>query len=446
MVRAAVGRHIICALVAAMLAVGCLVEPAVPTETLPNDDITQWFAAKALSINTTTPGVNDVDLISLDGMATATGRLIGIGEATHGTRQFFELKHRILQSLVERRANILAFAIEASMPDAMAIDDYVRQGTGDPAKALSHLYFWTWRTQEVLDLIRWLREYNAPRPLAERIGFFGVDFQYPGGAVRRIGNWIPTSFATLRSQVNDAYGCIMPYINDDQGVFARDLAKETAAIRNLCLAGARTALDAITARATELRAALGDDSYDMHARLAVSVVQWASRAAGIGGLQYRDIAMADNARWLLKRTPGRVYLWAHNAHVMKAAGAMGRHLADSLGTQYVAIGFMFDSGSFNARPSETEAVTTLKVGQAADSTFEGFFRRFKGMLYFDTHAPNTYALRQFVINPRPMREIGAVYFSDAPGFFLRQTSLYNDFDVMIFVPESAPTRILPYTP
>ena len=446
MARVPASRPIRCLLFAVMAAAGCLAEQAGPTEILPDDGITRWFAANAHPINSTTPTADDADLISLGAMATGAGRLIGIGEATHGTRQFFELKHRILRSIVTRRANVLAFAIEASMPDAMAIDEFVRQGTGDLAQALSHLYFWTWRTQEVLDLIRWLREYNAQRPAAERIGFYGVDFQYPGGAVRRIANWIPASFATLKSQVNAAYGCVMPYINDDQGVFARDLTKESSATKDLCLTGARAALDAITARSAELRAAVGDDSYDMHSRLAVSVVQWASRAAGVGGFFYRDAAMADNARWLLKRTPGRVFLWAHNAHVMKAFGSMGRQLADSLGSQYVSIGFMFDSGSFNARPSETDPTTALKVGQAPDSTFESFFRRFKGVLYFDTHAPNTAEVREFVINSRPMREIGAVFFSDSPEIFFRKTSLFNDFDVMIFIPESAPTRLLPYTP
>ena len=107
---------------------------------------------------------------------------------------------------------------------------------------------------------------------------------------------------------------------------------------------------------------------------------------------------------------------------------------------------MFDSGTFNARPSETEPTTAVNVGQAPDSTFESFFRRYKTMFYFDTHAPNTSEVREFVITTRQMREIGAVYFSDAPDYFLRRTSLYNDFDVMIFVPESAPTRLLPFTP
>ena len=69
--------------------------------------------------------------------------LVALGEATHGTREFFQLKHRILELLVrERGFNV--FAIEATMPEAFAVNDYVLTGRGDPAKALAGLYFWTW--------------------------------------------------------------------------------------------------------------------------------------------------------------------------------------------------------------------------------------------------------------------------------------------------------------
>lgn len=432
---------------ACVLAVGCLDAklPEQPKDVLPNDDVTSWFLANGQRLVSTAPIADDADLARFMEMVGAA-RVIGAGEGTHGTREFFELKHRLFRSLVLRRAGISAFAIEASMPDAVDLDRYVRDGVGDPARALSHLYFWTWRTQEVLDLVKWLREYNATVPTDQRVGFYGIDMQYPGGAVRRVLDWIPTSLSSVRDSLASAYGCLMPFVNDEAGEFARNINNETQATRDRCLAGARAAADLITARAAELRAATSADAFELHARLAVTVVQWATRAAGLGGIQYRDFALAENARWLLRRVPGRVYLWAHNAHISRASGTMGRSLRDSLGANYVNFGFMFDSGSFNARPSASDPPMALTTGRAREDSYEAYLRQFKTVFYFDVRAADTYESRLFMLKPKGMREIGAVYFADVPSSYIRPVTLADEYDLIFFVPVSSPTRLLPFTP
>jgi len=82
-----------------------------------------------------------------------------LGEATHGTREFFQLKHRMLEFLASEMGFTI-FSIEASMPEAYRLNDYVLNGNGDPAQLLKGMYFWTWDTQEVLAMIRWMREFN----------------------------------------------------------------------------------------------------------------------------------------------------------------------------------------------------------------------------------------------------------------------------------------------
>ena len=73
---------------------------------------------------------------------------MSLGENTHGTRDFFEMKARILRFLVEEMG-FDAFAIEATWPESNRLDAYVRTGEGDPAELLSGLYFWTWNTESV---------------------------------------------------------------------------------------------------------------------------------------------------------------------------------------------------------------------------------------------------------------------------------------------------------
>jgi erythromycin esterase len=101
-------------------------------------------------------------------------RIVSLGEATHGTREFFQMKHRMLEFLAtEMGFNI--FSIEANMPEAYRLNDFVLNGAGDPKKLLAGVYFWTWNTGEVLDMILWMCDFNA---LGKgRLQFTGFDVQ-----------------------------------------------------------------------------------------------------------------------------------------------------------------------------------------------------------------------------------------------------------------------------
>ncbi|WP_395842540.1 erythromycin esterase family protein [Archangium violaceum] len=103
-------------------------------------------------------------------------RVVALGEATHGTREFFQLKHRMFEFLVTRMG-FTVFAIEAPFTGAWAINDYVLTGQGEPAAALAGLRFWTWQTEEVLALIHWMRAYNTSPEHPRKLKFYGVDMQ-----------------------------------------------------------------------------------------------------------------------------------------------------------------------------------------------------------------------------------------------------------------------------
>lgn len=106
---------------------------------------------------------------TLDGV-----RVVGLGEATHGTREFFTLKHRLVEHLVlEHGFTVVAF--EADTDGCRPLDTYVTTGRGDPVRALRELGYWTWNTEEVLDMLRWVRAHNAGTPAGSAVRFVGVD-------------------------------------------------------------------------------------------------------------------------------------------------------------------------------------------------------------------------------------------------------------------------------
>lgn len=146
-------------------------EPFVPTA-----EQLAWVTQRAIPFRTEEPSTVTDDLMPLK-QVIGDARIVALGEGTHGTREFFKMKHRLTQFLAQEMG-FTVFAIEANMPEARRVNAYVLRGEGDPRQALAGMYFWTWNTQEVLDMIEWMREYNASG--ARRIEFWGFDMQTPG--------------------------------------------------------------------------------------------------------------------------------------------------------------------------------------------------------------------------------------------------------------------------
>ena len=101
-------------------------------------------------------------------------RVVGLGESTHGTREFFQAKHRLLAYLVRERG-FRVFAIEANQVAVRRVDAYVQGGPGTAEDAM-RVMFRVWNTEEMRALVEWLRGWNAAHP-DRRVRFVGYDMQ-----------------------------------------------------------------------------------------------------------------------------------------------------------------------------------------------------------------------------------------------------------------------------
>src|SRR5207253_10707138 len=134
--------------------------------------------------------------------ALPISRIVSLGEATHGSREFFQLKHRMMEFLATEMGFTI-FSIEANMPEAYRLNDYVLNGNGDPAKLIKGMYFWTWNTQEVLDMVLWMREFNKSGK--GRVQFTGFDMQttnVAAGIVQDFVNKNDTEYAAALSKAS----------------------------------------------------------------------------------------------------------------------------------------------------------------------------------------------------------------------------------------------------
>src|SRR4029450_11160429 len=129
-------------------------------------------------------------------------RIVALGEGTHGTSEFFRMKHRILEFLASEMGFTI-FSIEANMPEAYRVNDYVLRGVGDPKALLKGMYFWTWNTEEVLAMIEWMRQFNASGK--GRIQFTGFDMQTPTVAMTIVQEFLDKVEPEYAGRVSPIY-------------------------------------------------------------------------------------------------------------------------------------------------------------------------------------------------------------------------------------------------
>ncbi|MFE7194379.1 erythromycin esterase family protein [Kitasatospora sp. NPDC057541] len=305
-------------------------------------ELTGWLARSALSLKSLVAGAPTADLQPLKEVLAGV-RIVGLGEATHGTREFFQLKHRLLEFLV-MELGFRTLAMEASASASPAVDAYVRYGIGEADKVLAGLGFWTWRTREVLAVIEWMRAYNRGRPEDEKVRFAGIDPQRCGASLTVLDSFLreaapaaPERLTTLRSALgvlSTAYPGSFPG--------ARKLVRDAHELVDALEEFGPEAADAIEHARILVRAA----DVVTCARRHTDPLQTAFAA--------RDRHMADAMGVLLEDPSAKVALWAHNCHVMKgrqggAVPALGWHLSARNGAAYYALGLLFGSGAFRAR-------------------------------------------------------------------------------------------------
>jgi erythromycin esterase-like protein len=165
-----------------------------------NESPVDWIRANAIRLTTPEAGHGFADMEPLKRLV-GNARIVSLGEATHGSREFFQFKHRMLEFLASEMG-FGVFSIEANMPEAYRLNDYVLNGKGDPAQLLKGLYFWTWDTEEVLSMIQWMRTFNQSGK--GRVQFTGFDMQTPTVAAENVGMFVARNESSFVSTVADA--------------------------------------------------------------------------------------------------------------------------------------------------------------------------------------------------------------------------------------------------
>jgi len=411
-----------------------------PAENPAPDEVISWLRNNAIPLSHCQAGHGFADMQPLREIV-GNARIVSLGEATHGTREFFQLKHRMVEFLVEEMG-FTAFAIEANLPEAFMLDRYVTTGEGDPADGLTNLRFWTWNTKEVLALVCWMREHNktARRP----VRFYGFDMQSPSVAIRDLIRTLRRIDPELSAKLEPGLGLLA---NDDLAASYRALPKERH--------------DEVQKALKEAAARLASGAFATEREKAVAMLicQVAIQAENEnrsvdGDVHFRDQAMAENVESLLnlEGPDGKIILWAHNGHVSRSTGGwatpMGHHLHKKYGDSQVVFGFAFGTGSFQARNSSGDnRLRDFVAPPPPPGSLDETFHR-TGMPLFAVNLrdlPREGVYGKWLRAEHVTRSAGSG-FSDDPEettWFNNKTAIHESYDAIIYVDSTSAARANP---
>ena len=409
-------------------------------------EIVAWLKQNAVPFSTSKAGSGFSDLMPLK-QIVGNSRIVALGEATHGTKEFFEMKHRLLEFLV-KEMGFNTFAIEATWPESNLVNDYVHTGVGDPALLLAGLYFWTWNTQEVLDMIKWMRAHNQNPGGAPQVSFLGFDMQYPTMAMQNVIIYLQKVDPPAAIWADSLFLPFWPYARNRSGYGIASFATKTQCRENLQkvydhLSSHRAVYEAQSSPAEFARAL-------QSARVAQQGEDFFS-----GSSLVRDRYMAENAGWLLDQAgPGaKIVLWAHNFHVSVNSNgpSMGWYLRQRYGKEMVIFGFSFYQGSFNAVryfSAIGQYGSLMPHHISTPPPKESYEYHLRGAeiekMFLDLREVQPSAATNWLFGPRPFRSIGAFYDDLNPNLYFYDARLPEEFDALIYFQKTSPSVLFSF--
>ena len=318
---------------------------------------------------------DDVDDADLEPLLTRIGdaRVVLIGEATHGTSEFYRLREKITRALITRK-DFTFVAIEGDWPDAGRIDHYVRHFEFPASEwtAFARFPTWMWRNQEVREFVDWLREYNHSKLPKERVAFHGLDLYSLHTSIRAVLEYLDQVDPEAAKIARERYGCLTPW-QSDPATYGR--AALSGGYRT-CENEVALMLSGILARQREYAVRDGERYLDavQNARLVASaeryyrVMYYGSRASW----NLRDTHMFETLKALFAfyGPHSKAVIWAHNSHVGDASATemgsrgetnIGELCRREYGEGAYRIGFGTDSGTVAAASDWDGPMQVMKV-------------------------------------------------------------------------------------
>ena len=393
-----------------------------------------------------------IDSVELEPLLRRIGdaRVVLLGEATHGSSEFYRMRERISRELIERKG--FAFiAIEGDWPDAARIDHYVRHVETSPSEwtAFARFPMWMWRNQEVRDFVDWLRARNADVEAGKRVAFHGLDLYSLFNSIRSVLNYLDDIDPRTARVARQRYGCLTPWQSDPATYGHAALTGSYQTCEREVVSMLKDLMQKRQAYAEHD----GERFLDavQNARLVANaeryyrIMYYGSRASW----NLRDSHMFETLKTLLNfhGPESKAIVWAHNSHVgdsrateMAARGEynVGRLCRQEFGNAAYSIGFGTNRGTVAAASDWDGPMEVKVVRPAVPESYERLCHEAGAPRFLlRLRNPIPTELAEGLLTPRLERAIGVIYRPETElqsHYF--QALLSHQFDEYIWFDET----------
>lgn len=397
--------------------------------------------------------------------AIGDARTVLLGEATHGTKEFYRLRAEITRRLIRTRA-FDAVVVEGDWPAARRADRYAQGGDGgdrDAAQALSGFAGfgnWLWRNTEVRDWLDWLRAHNqgVADPL-RRVGFYGFDLRSLGSSAAAVVRYFERVDPAAAERARARYACFEGYAERPER-YARAANLDLAPpCRGPAIAQSEELDAGAEPRARDAADALFEARHNARIVRDAEAYYRAGSQGRAAAWNLRDTHMADTLDRLrehLTRQRGRpatIVVWAHNTHVGDAratsSAAEGELSLGQLVRQRAArpedvalIGLTTHAGTVTAARDRGEPPQRLALRPSLPGSVERLLHD-TGLPAFVLPLRDRPALRPALAEPRAHRAVGVVYRPDAErASHYTRTALAEQYDAVVHIDRTQALQVL----
>jgi erythromycin esterase-like protein len=376
-------------------------------------------------------------------------RVVLLGEASHGTHEFYTWRDRITRRLVAEKGFHFV-AVEGDWPDCYLVNRWIKgQDAGQSVRGMLHAFerwpTWMWANEEVARLAEWLRQHNDALPAERRVGFYGLDVYSLWDSMDVVTRYLEKVDPEAAARARGAYGCFDPYGEDVQ-----DYAMATALVPTSCEEQVVRALADLRSRGPDY-AEEGREAFfnaEQNALVARNAERY-YRAMIRGGAQswnVRDTHMIETLERLLQHhgPQSKAIVWEHNTHVGDARATdmarvgmvnVGSLARERWNDAVVIAGFSSYGGSVIAGTEWGAPMQRMRVPDAREESWEALFHAAgaedKLLLMGDLDDEPA------ALDARGHRAIGVVYHPDreSRGNYVPSVLPYR-YDAMLYVDRS----------
>jgi erythromycin esterase-like protein len=389
-------------------------------------------------------------LVDLAGSA----QLVLIGEASHGTQDFYATRARLTRQLIEDKGFRIV-ALEADWPDMLRVHRYITGDTPEPDAATALADFrrfpaWMWRNTAMVEFVEWLRDWNLrPGNRQSQVGLFGMDLYSMHASMEAVLDYLDKSDPAAAARARKRYGCF-EYFGDDPQNYGMATS----------LGDVESCEDAVVAQMVELRRHYGsliggdgpkaEDEFfyaEQNARLVKNAeAYYRSMFRGRDeSWNLRDAHMTETLAALIghyEQGRSKLVVWAHNSHLGDARATdmsrrgewnVGQLTREMFGDQVYSIGFSTYAGSVTAARDWGGTAERRQVRPGMAGSYEALFHA-TGIPAFWLDLRERNEATELLAEPRLQRAIGVIYRPETERWsHYFGTSLPDQFDAMIHI-------------